>query len=170
MISPRAHARARSMAWRGRASEGCTDSKRCSTCSAHAAAHKARSRWSESFSVPPRRMVMNRGSRSLGRITAAPVLLHLPNFQHPTGTAEPCPLTCVWFQTGPVAGSPPMPARFRCSPPAFHSKMTRRWTSTCRPVFVPLADLCPRSSGCRRCRFGSDNSPLPFVSLLYRVR
>jgi hypothetical protein len=32
--------------------EGCTDSKRCRTCSAHAAAHKARSRWSESVSVP----------------------------------------------------------------------------------------------------------------------
>src|SRR5205823_1036659 len=31
--------------------------------------HRARRRWSESVSVPPRRMVMNRGSRSLGRIT-----------------------------------------------------------------------------------------------------
>src|SRR6266508_2452705 len=58
-----------SIARRGRGSEGRTDSKRCRTCSAHAAAHKARSRWSESVSVPPRRMVMKRGSRTLGRIT-----------------------------------------------------------------------------------------------------
>jgi hypothetical protein len=32
-------------------------------------AHKPRSRWSESVSVPPWRMVMNRRSRSLGRMT-----------------------------------------------------------------------------------------------------
>src|SRR5919199_1009286 len=72
LISPRAHARICSIARRGRGSEGCTDSKRCRTCSAHAAAHKARSRWSESVSVPPRRMVMKRGSRSFGRITVPP--------------------------------------------------------------------------------------------------
>src|SRR5690606_36922290 len=39
---------------------------------AHVAAHRARSRWSSSVSVPPRRMVMNRGSRSFGRITVPP--------------------------------------------------------------------------------------------------
>src|SRR5918912_322447 len=79
LISPRAHARTCWIARRGRGSEGCADSKRCRTCSAHAAAHKARSRWSESVSVPPRRMVMKRESRSLGRIMVAPFLLHLPN-------------------------------------------------------------------------------------------
>src|SRR5437588_339814 len=69
LTSPRAHPRICSIATRGRGSEGCTDSKRCRTCSAHAAAHKASSRWSESVSVPPRRMVMKRGSRTVGRIT-----------------------------------------------------------------------------------------------------
>ena len=68
LISPRAHARICSIASRGRASEGCADSNRGRTCSAHAAAHKARSWWSGSVSVPPRRMVMKRGSRTLGRI------------------------------------------------------------------------------------------------------
>jgi hypothetical protein len=72
LISPRAHGRICSIAWRGRESGGCIDSKRCRTCSAQAAAHRASSRWSESVSVPPRRIVMNRGSRSLGRITAPP--------------------------------------------------------------------------------------------------
>jgi hypothetical protein len=54
LTSPRVHARIRSIACRGRGSAGCTDSKGCRTCSAHAAAHRARSRWSESVSVPPR--------------------------------------------------------------------------------------------------------------------
>ena len=52
-----------------RASAGCTASNRGSTCSAQSAAHTASSRWSASCSVPPRRTVMNLGSRSLGRIT-----------------------------------------------------------------------------------------------------
>src|SRR5262245_35596304 len=73
LISPRVHARICAIAWRGRGSDGCTDSKRCSTCSAHAAAHSATSRWSESVSVPPRRTVTKRGSRSLGRITTPTV-------------------------------------------------------------------------------------------------
>jgi len=73
--SPRTQARACSIARRGRGSEGSTVSKRCSTCSAHAAAHNARSWWSESVSVPPRRMVMNRGSRTWGRIMFARVLV-----------------------------------------------------------------------------------------------
>ncbi len=72
VTSPRDQARRCSIAWRGRGSNGCTDSKRRSTCSAHAAAHRAKSRWSLSVSVPPRRMVMNRWSRSLGRITVPP--------------------------------------------------------------------------------------------------
>src|SRR5207247_6248358 len=69
-ISPMDHARSCSIASRGRESEGCTDSKWCRTCCAHAAAQKARSLWSESVSVPPRRMVMKRMSRSFGRITS----------------------------------------------------------------------------------------------------
>src|SRR3954447_9813484 len=68
-----------SIAWRGRGSAGWSDSKRCRTCSAHAAAHSARSRWSVSVSVPPRRMVMNRRSRSLGRITSATVRVGAPS-------------------------------------------------------------------------------------------
>src|SRR5436190_1046703 len=72
LTSPRAHARTSSIASRGRRSRGCTASKRCRTCVAHAAAHRARSRWSEWVSVPPRRIVMNRGSRSVGNITAPP--------------------------------------------------------------------------------------------------
>lgn len=67
-ISPHAHARAASIASRGRRSEGCSASKRCSTCSAHAAAHSARRRWSPSSSSPPRRIVTSRGSRTSGRI------------------------------------------------------------------------------------------------------
>src|SRR5205085_10809511 len=76
VISPRVQARICPMAWQGRASEGCTDSNRCSTCSAHSAAHSARRRWSQSVSVPPRRMVMKRGSRSFGRITSFSCRLH----------------------------------------------------------------------------------------------
>lgn len=71
LMAPRVHVRTCSIAWRGRGSDGCTVSKRCRTCSAQAAAHSARSRWSESVRVPPRRMVTNRGSRSFGRITDA---------------------------------------------------------------------------------------------------
>src|SRR5258708_15762930 len=78
-MSPHAHARICSIAWRGRRSEGCTDSKRCRTCSAQAAAQKARSRWSESVSVPPRRMVMKRGSRSFGRITSCSLAAPSPS-------------------------------------------------------------------------------------------
>jgi hypothetical protein len=79
LISPRVHARMCSIAWRGRGSKDCTDSNSGRTCSAHSAAHKAKSRWLESDNVPPRRMVMKRGSRILGRITVAPFLLYLPN-------------------------------------------------------------------------------------------
>ena len=61
----------------GRAA-GCTDAKWCRMCAAHAAAHIAKSRWSASVSVRRRRMVVKR-ARSLGRITVALVLLHLPN-------------------------------------------------------------------------------------------
>src|SRR5579871_535150 len=77
--SPRAHARIASMASRGRGSEGCSDSKRYRTCSAHNAAQRARRRWSEAVSVPPRRMVTSRRSRAFGRITSWTVpAVHLP--------------------------------------------------------------------------------------------
>ena len=55
----------------------CTDSNKCRTCYAHAPAHSARSRWSKSLRVPPRRMVMKRGSRILGRI----MVLEFPGVQ-----------------------------------------------------------------------------------------
>ncbi len=78
-----AHARICSIASRGRGSEGCTDSKWCRTCSAHRAAQKARSLWSESVSVPPRRMVMKRVSRSFGRITSFSCHLHTQDVHRP---------------------------------------------------------------------------------------
>ena len=87
-----------SIAWRGRGSKGCTDSNSGRTCSAHAAAHKAKSRWSESVSVPPRRMVMNRGSRSLGRITVAPFLLYLPNVSYAAACSLTTPRRCFYCQ------------------------------------------------------------------------
>ena len=68
----------RSIAWRGRGSSGRAAAKRCSTCSAHAAAHRASSWWSVSESVPPRRIVIRRGSRSFGRIMATPPYTVLP--------------------------------------------------------------------------------------------
>ena len=43
VISARTQARACSIAWRGRGSSGSADSKRSRTCSAHDAAHRARS-------------------------------------------------------------------------------------------------------------------------------
>ena len=68
VISPRAQARPSSIARRGRSSVGRACSKWCSTCSAQSAAQTASRRWSSSWRVPPRRTVMNRGSRILGRI------------------------------------------------------------------------------------------------------
>ena len=68
-IRPSAHARAASIAWRGRGSADTSSSKRCSTCSAQAAAQRASSWCLASVSVPPRRNVTRRWSRTLGRIT-----------------------------------------------------------------------------------------------------
>lgn len=73
LTSPRTHARAISMARRGRGSAGATRSKKCRTCSAQSAAHSASRWWSESVSVPPRRIVMKRGSRTFGSIMARSV-------------------------------------------------------------------------------------------------
>lgn len=47
--------------------------ERARTCSAQTAAQRARSRWSVSVRVPPRRMVMKRRSRCFGKITVRPV-------------------------------------------------------------------------------------------------
>ena len=69
LTSPRTQARACSIARRGRTSDGATASNSGSTCSAQVAAHKASSRWSASVRVPPRRIVMKRVSRTVGRIT-----------------------------------------------------------------------------------------------------
>jgi hypothetical protein len=69
VISPRSHARICSIAWRGGGSDGCTDSKKCRTCSAHPADHRARSRWSGSVSVPPPADGYEPGVAVLGRIT-----------------------------------------------------------------------------------------------------
>ena len=95
MISPRVHARTCWIAWRGRLSHGCTASKRCSTCSAHSAAHSANSRWSASVNEPPRRMVINRGSRSAGRITTR---LYGDAARHSFG--PPTPLAARGGQSG----------------------------------------------------------------------
>ena len=169
MISPRAHARICSIAWRGRGSEGCTDSKRCRTCSAHAAAHKARSRWSESVSVPPRRMVMKRGSRSLGRITVAPVLLHLPNILEQYG-----PVTKSHYRDragcrGVVQGVPPGPA-----PPHLGrtsaSKIHRRASFARRKLRIRGSDRAGEAGPVAGPGYDSLATPLAFgLSLLIVV-
>jgi len=49
--------------------------ERCRTCSAQRAAHSASRRWCSPVNVPPRRLVISRGSRSAGRIGMSSVLL-----------------------------------------------------------------------------------------------
>ena len=76
--SPRIQERPMSIASRGRVSRGCSCSKRCRTCSAQRAAHSASSRWCWSVNVPPRRMVISRGSRSAGRIGMSSFFVVIP--------------------------------------------------------------------------------------------
>jgi hypothetical protein len=80
--SPRIHQRPVSIASGGRVSRGCSCSKRCRTCSAQRAAHSASCRWCSSVNVPPRRMVISRGSRSAGRIGMSSFFLVIPRGRH----------------------------------------------------------------------------------------
>jgi hypothetical protein len=80
--SPRIHERPMSIASRGRVSRGCSCSKGCRTCLAQRAAHSASCRWCSPVNVPPRRMVISRGSRSAGRIGMSSFFLVIPRGRH----------------------------------------------------------------------------------------
>ncbi len=70
--APRTQSRACSIAWSGRDSSGLARSKRSSTWSAHAAAHKTNRRWIDIGQGPAAAEGTRRGSRTLERITVGP--------------------------------------------------------------------------------------------------